>query len=179
MGSISRKLIGWLMNKLKTEDMTITFGDKKEKKVIKITSKAIHKLFGFPKGDVTPPRPIERVDIDDNKNLKTGLGFDESEDVTMKMLLTKLDELVEIDNIESNNKAVKVFFRILFHKVVHGSSANRFSRVASMVADMNYEKMAQMDFCQVVVEEIKRAAEKWKGYKGPKGIKPIDWQLHP
>lgn len=34
MGSISRKLIGWLMNKLKTEDTTITFGDKKEKKVI-------------------------------------------------------------------------------------------------------------------------------------------------
>ena len=51
--------------------------------------------------------------------------------------------------------AVKVFFAILYNKLICPGSAVQIGREAAMLVIMNYTKMAKMDYCQLVVDEIK------------------------
>ncbi|KAE8788503.1 hypothetical protein D1007_37429 [Hordeum vulgare] len=105
------------------------------------------------------------------KVLQSELGFGNTE-FTHSDLIKKLKLLVEIDREEENKKAVKIFFIIFFNKVVRGTTFPRYNRQAVMVKDMNYEDMAQMDFCQVIVETIQAGAIDWqKMKKGEKANK--------
>jgi hypothetical protein len=69
--------------------------------------------------------------------------------------------------------AVKVFFAILYNKLICPGSAIRIGREAVMLVDMDYNKMSRMDFCHVLVDELKRAAEKYQDpnikQAGPEG----------
>jgi hypothetical protein len=71
-----------------------------------------------------------------------------------------LESLVE--DPEKVDLAVKVFFAILFNKLICPRSAIRLGREAPMLVNMDYSKMAGMDFYQVVVDDIKRAAIKYQ-----------------
>lgn len=71
-----------------------------------------------------------------------------------------LSDLVE--DPEKEDLAVKVFFAILFSKLICPGSATRVGREAAMLVNMDYDKMAKMDYCQLVVDELKRAATKYQ-----------------
>ena len=143
--------------------MNISSGEEKE---IQITKDAIHLLFDFPNGNTySAPRPQDNHSIDD---LNKELGFIPSpkkESLTIKWLMDKLAVEATKVSDESDKLTVKIFFIILFKKVVLADSSPRFNRVASMVkGDLDYKKMATMDFCQLIVEEISRGAKIWKGH---------------
>ncbi|KAE8799644.1 hypothetical protein D1007_25027 [Hordeum vulgare] len=143
--------------------MTISFGDGDGHKEIKITEEGIHKVFGYPNGDKkTTPRPMNCNES--MKVLRSELGFRNTE-FTHSDLIKKLKLLVEIDREEENNKADKIFFLIFFNKVVYGTTFPRYSREVVMVKDINYEDMAQMDFCQVIIETIQAGAIDWQKMK--------------
>ncbi|KAE8803072.1 cell number regulator 6 [Hordeum vulgare] len=169
-GSINRNLTTYIYKNMDTNTMTISFGDGDAQKEIKITKEGIHKVFGYPNGEKkTSPRPMNCNES--MKVLQSELGFRNTE-FTHSDLIKKLKLLVEIDREEENKKAVKIFFLIFFNKVVCGTTFPRYSRQAVMVKDMHYEDMAQMDFCQVIVETIQAGAIGWqKMKKGEKGNK--------
>ncbi|KAI4968767.1 hypothetical protein ZWY2020_046097 [Hordeum vulgare] len=169
-GSINRNLAAYIYKNMDTDTMTISFGYGDAHKEIKVTNEGIHNVFRYPNGDKkTAPRPMNCNES--MKVLQSELGFKNTE-FTHSDLIKKLKLLVEIDRVEENKKAVKIFFLIFFNKVVCGTTFPRYSRQAVMVKDMNYEDMAQMDFCQVIVETIQARAIDWqKMKKGGRGNK--------
>ncbi|KAE8808835.1 cell number regulator 6 [Hordeum vulgare] len=155
-GSINRNLAAYIYKNMDTNMMMISFGDGDAHKEIKITKEGIHKVFGYPNGEKkTTPRPMNCNES--MKVLQSELGFRNTEFIHSD-LIKKLKLLVEINREEENKKVVKIFFLIFFNKVVCGTTFPRYSREAVMVKDMNYEDMAQMDFCQVIVETIQAEA---------------------
>ena len=82
-----------------------------------------------------------------------------------------LEDLVE--DPSKVDLAMKVFFAILYNKLICPGSAPRVGREAAMLVNMDYKKMAKMDYCQLVVDEIKRAAIKYQDRSipqaGPEG----------
>ena len=58
--------------------------------------------------------------------------------------------------------AVKVFFLILYQNLLCPGLAIHLGRVAAMVENMDYAAMAQMDFCQLVVDELQAAVVRWQ-----------------
>ncbi|KAE8793562.1 cell number regulator 6 [Hordeum vulgare] len=106
------------------------------------------------------------TESDNDFNPANGNNADEDESDRVRD-----DFSTKIDREEENKKAVKIFFLIFFNKVVYGTTFPCYNR-AVMVKDMNYEDMAQMDFCQVIVETIQAGAIDWqKMKKGEKGNK--------
>ena len=58
--------------------------------------------------------------------------------------------------------ALKVFFIVVFMKVVLPGSAPRVSREAAMFEGLVFEDMAKMDYCQLMVDELRRALAKYQ-----------------
>ena len=77
-------------------------------------------------------------------------------------MLEKLKVLVEEDDYVSVDLAVKVFFLILYQNLLCPGLAIHLGRVAAMVENMDYAAMAQMDFCQLVVDELQAAVVRWQ-----------------
>ncbi|KAE8798642.1 cell number regulator 6 [Hordeum vulgare] len=151
-GSFNRNLTSYIYKNMDTNMMTISFGGGDAHKEIKITKEGIHKVFGYRNGEKrTAPRPMNCKES--MKVLQSELGFRNTE-FAHSDLIKKLKLLVEIDREEENKKAVKILFLIFSNKVVCGTTFPRYNRQAVMLKDMNYEDMAQMDFCQVIVETI-------------------------
>ena len=94
--------------------------------------------------------------------LKDELGFDRSKSIGVKDLLEKLKVLMEEDDYVTVDLAVKVFFLILYQNLLCPGPAVRLGRVAAMVENMDYAAMAQMDFCQLVVDELHAAVVRWQ-----------------
>ena len=72
--------------------------------------------------------------------------------------------------VEDRNKvdlAVKVFFTILFNKLICPGSATHVGRKADMLVNMYHKKMAKRDLCKLVVDEIRRAAIKYQNRSIP------------
>jgi len=76
-------------------------------------------------------------------------------------LLEKLKVLVEEDDYVTVDLAVKVLFLILYQNLMCHGPAVRLGRVATMVENMDYAAMAQMDFCPLVVDELQVAVVRW------------------
>ena len=55
-----------------------------------------------------------------------------------------------------------MFFIIVFMKVVLPGSAPRVSREAAMFAGLVFEDMANMDYCQLMVDELKRVVVRYQ-----------------
>jgi hypothetical protein len=92
--------------------------------------------------------------------LKQEFGFESNASIEPKDLRQLLSDFVE--DPEKEDLAVKVFFAILFSKLICPGSATRVGREAAMLVNMDYSKMAKMDYCQLVVDELKRAATKYQ-----------------
>jgi len=154
--------------KMDTTTMKIDCGPGK---VVLINRESVHHIFGFPMGGETVPRPSDTGHDAALAKLKAELGFATNASIETKHLRTLLQELVNDDT--KVHEAVKVFFAILYNKLICPGSALRIGREAAMLVDMDYEKMARSDFCQLVVDEVKRAAEKYQDTNipqaGPEG----------
>uniref|UniRef100_A0A453JAQ1 Uncharacterized protein n=2 Tax=Aegilops tauschii subsp. strangulata TaxID=200361 RepID=A0A453JAQ1_AEGTS len=159
-GLISRPLIGFLMGKIDPATMTMKLG---ESKVIAITSDAIHHLFGLPQGGHTAPRPSESGYDKAVMKLKLELGFKRSDNVMTRDLRGLLKRLVEDE--EKDELALKVFFLVVFMKVICPGASARVSREAAMLEDLDFDKMADMDFCQLLVDELQRAVVRYQSGK--------------
>lgn len=167
-GNISRILMCHLMKTIDPSTMKINCGSGR---VLEVTREAVHQLFGFPIGGVTPPIPAESGHDDSLSEFKAELGIDSSDSIEPKDLRSMLAELVE--DPEKVDLAVKVFFAILYNKMICPGSGSRVGREAAMLRNMDYNQMANMDYCQLVVDELKRAATKYQDSEmkqaGPEG----------
>ena len=167
-GNVSRPLACVLLMRMETTTMKIDCG---AGKVVFVNRESVHHVFGFPMGGETVPRPSDTGHDAALAKLKAELGFASNVSIETKHLRKLLQSFVEDDT--KVHEAVKVFFAILFNKLICPGSALRIGREAAMLVDMDYDKMARSDFCQLVVDEVKRAAEKYQDtdipQAGPEG----------
>ena len=130
-----------------------------------VNREAVHHVFGFPIGGNTPPMPSENGHDAALRTLKEQLGLDSKKSIETKHLRSLLTQLVNDPN--KVDEAVQVFFAILFNKLICPGCAPRIGREAPMLINLNYDEMATMDYCQLVVDEIKRAAERYQDRSVP------------
>ena len=156
--NISHPLMGALYLRIDCDTMTIDMGEANKK--LHITSNGIQQLFGFPRGGRSAPRPSE--DGYDYALLKLRLELDISrdKDIKTKDLRDRLKVLVK--DPSKYDLALKVFFIIAFTKVVLPGAAPCVSREAAMFEDLVIEDMANMDYCQLMVDELRRAVAKYQ-----------------
>ena len=157
-----------LMKKIDTATMRIDCGPNK---VLVVSKEAVHQAFGFPMGDDTAPRPADSGHDESMARFKAELGFSKASVVDTKDLRNVLKQLVVDESKDA--LAIKVFFAILFSKMICPGPAVRVGREAAMLDGIVFEDMATMDFCQLVVDELKRAAIRWQDpniiQAGPEG----------
>jgi hypothetical protein len=165
-GNVSRVLMCHLLMMIDTSTMKIKCGSGK---ILDVNREAVHHVFGFPIGGDTAPRPSDSGHDGSLWKLKEELGFERAASIETKDLRSLLAELVK--DVTKIDLAVKVFFSILYNKLICPGSAVRLGREAAMLVDMDYKRMATMDFCQLVVDDLKRAAEKYQNSDkaGPEG----------
>ena len=156
-GNISRVLMCYLMKTIDTSTMKLACGSGR---VLEVNRDTVHQVFGFPIGGDTPILPAESGHDESLALLKQEFGFESNASIEPKDLRQLLSDLVE--DPEKEDLAVKVFFAILFSKLICPGSATRVGREAAMLVNMDYDKMAKMDYCQLVVDELKRAATKYQ-----------------
>src|SRR4051812_20424505 len=145
-----------LMGKINPETMKLDCGPNK---VLEINREVVHHILEFPMGTRTAPKHAESVHDNSLANMKDTLGLNRSCNIDVKDLLNLLGNLV--NNPEKVDMPVKVFFLIVFQSLLCPSPATRLSRVAAMVENLNFDSMAEMDFCQLVVNELQAAVYKW------------------
>jgi hypothetical protein len=165
-GSVNRKCISFILKNIDIRTMTVTFSEEKK---IEINRYAIHHLYGIPNGNVSAPRPNESREV--LAELKQELGFKSGEDINARKLLDKLTSMVDehlspTNAVEINtNLALKIFYLILFNKgLCVGIGSRVTAKEASMVKGLDYGKMKDMDFCQLVVDELQISATHWQSY---------------
>ncbi|KAI5005588.1 hypothetical protein ZWY2020_032831 [Hordeum vulgare] len=91
---------------------------------------------------------------DSLSTLNDELGFCCSQSIGVKDLVQKLAKLVEEEYHVTVDPSVKVFFMILYQNLLCPGPAVHLGRVGAIVENMDYAAMAQMDFCQLVVDEL-------------------------
>ncbi|KAM0850223.1 hypothetical protein ACQ4PT_053242 [Festuca glaucescens] len=163
-GSINRKGMSFILKHIDIPTMTVSFSEEKK---IEINCYAIHHLYGIPNGHLSAPRPNENNEV--LPELKQELGFRSDEDITTRklvdMLIVMVNEHVESKNVINRDLALKLFYLILFSKGLCIGTAPRISsKEASMVKGLDYDKIRDMDFCQLVVDELQTSAIKWQGH---------------
>uniref|UniRef100_A0ACD6A2A6 Uncharacterized protein n=1 Tax=Avena sativa TaxID=4498 RepID=A0ACD6A2A6_AVESA len=167
-GNVSRVLMCFLLKKIDTTIMKIDCG---AGRILWVNREAVHHIFGFPMGGETIPKPAGSGHDSSMASLKEEIGFESNASIDTKDLHKLLAELVKDES--KVDTAVKVFFAIIFTKLVCPGSAIRLGREAAMLVNMDYNKMASSDFCQLVIDELKRAAEKYQdpniAQAGPEG----------
>jgi hypothetical protein len=99
-------------------------------------------------GGFAAPRPSDIGHDEALQILKEQLGFDRKASIDTKDLCTLLENLVQHTESDKIDQAVKVFFAILFNKLICAGSAVRLGREAPMLVDLDYKNMDNMDFCQ-------------------------------
>ena len=154
-GNISRVLMCYLMLSIDTSNMSINCGSGR---ILKVNREAVHQIFGFPIGGIAAPKPSDTGHSDALAQLKREFGIQGP--ITIKKLLSLLAEVV--NDVDKVDLAVKIFYAILYNQLICPGSAPRISREAVMLIDMDDEVMAQSDYCQLVVDEVKRSAIKYQ-----------------
>jgi hypothetical protein len=159
--NINIRLACFLMNRIDPATMTLNLGV--ANKVIEITSYAIHLLFGLPDGSNTAPRPSESGNDKTLHELKIELGFRKNEDINTDDLRKVLTLLVKDE--ANDDLALKVFVLIMYMKFICPGTAVRVSREAAMVKNLDISKLKDMDLCQLLVDELKRAVIQYRKSK--------------
>ena len=159
--NINIRLCCFLMNRIDPHTMRLDLGV--SNKVIEITAYAIHLLFGLPNGNNTAPRPSESGYHKSLSELKNGLGFGANKEITVDKLRLLLAELVK--EKANDDLALKVFVLIMYMKFICPGTAVRVSREAAMVKNLDIDKLKDMDLCQLLVDELKRAVMQYRKSK--------------
>ncbi|XBI25453.1 hypothetical protein VPH35_050389 [Triticum aestivum] len=141
-----------------SDTLTLDMGEANKK--LCITSDRIQQLFGFPRGGRSAPRPSEDGYDDALMKLSSELDISRNKDIKTNDLRNKLKVLVK--DPSKDDLALKVFFIIVFMKVVLPGSAPRVSREVAMFEGLVFEDMANMDYCQLMVDELRRVIAKYQ-----------------
>ena len=155
--NISRPLMGVLYLRIDCDTMTLDMGEANKK--LRITSDGIHQLFGFPRGGRSAPRPSEDGYDNALMKLRSELDISRNKDIKTKDLR---DRIVLVKDPSKDDLALKVLFIIVFMKVLLPGAAPRVSREAAMFEDLVIEDMANMDYCQLMVDELRRAVVRYQ-----------------
>ncbi|KAE8790945.1 hypothetical protein D1007_14519 [Hordeum vulgare] len=151
--NISHPLIGHLYTNIDPSTMILDMGESNKK--LRITSDSIRHLFGFPQGDSTPPKPSED-DFDVLvMRLKAKHRYKRSADNKKKEMRNILKGLMKDEN--NDDLALHAFYLILFMKLVIPRMSRRVSREATMAENLVSHDMSQMDYCLLLVGDLKRA----------------------
>ncbi|KAI4991352.1 hypothetical protein ZWY2020_039723 [Hordeum vulgare] len=129
-------------------------------KKLRITTDSIHHLFCFPQGDSTPPRPSEDGFDDVVMKLKAKLGYKRNADIKTKDVRNILKDLVKDE--KNDDLALQVFYLILFMKIAIPGTSTRVSREAAMAENLVSQDMSQMDYCQFLVDDLKRVVIRYQ-----------------
>lgn len=156
--NINRRLICFLMYRIDPETMILDLGDGSKK--LQITADAMHKLFGLPRGNKSPPRPSENGYDKALMVLKAELGIPRNQHINTKDLRSLLKRYV--DDPSNDAMAMKVFGLILYNKFICPGYSTRINREAPMVEDFDATKLKEYDLCQLLVDELKRAVIAWQ-----------------
>ena len=92
--------------------------------------------------------------------LKGKLGYARSDDIKTKDLRNILADLVKDET--KDDLALQVFYLIVFMKVVIPGTSTRVSREAAMAENLVFEDMADMDYCQLVVDDLRSAVVRYQ-----------------
>ena len=92
--------------------------------------------------------------------LKGKLGYARSDDIKTKDLRNILAELVKDET--KDDLALQAFYLIVFMKVVIPVTSTRVSREEAMAENLVFEDMADMDYCQLVVNDIRSAVVRYQ-----------------
>ena len=86
--------------------------------------------------------------------LRSELDISRNRDIKTKDLRDSLKVLVK--DPSKDDLALKVFFIIVFMKVVLPGASPRVSREAAMFESLVFEDMGNMDYYQLMVDELRR-----------------------
>ena len=150
-GNVSRPFIVWIMDHLNPNTMKLEFGGGR---VLEVTPQAVEAVFGFPRGVKSAPKPSDQSYVVEMRKLQRELGTDK--EITAPNQLRDRIKTGGVDDL-----TMRCFFLVVFMKVLCPTFAVCVTREAAMVDGLRIENMLDMDFCQLVVEELRKAARKW------------------
>jgi hypothetical protein len=154
--NINRWLICFLMYHIDPHTMTLDLDD--GNKVLQITSLGIHLLFGLPMGGNSSPRPSDNY-AEALRTLKDELGVPMNQGIKTDEFRKMLVALA--DDKDNDTKAIKVFGLNLYNKFIFPGYGMRITREATMVEDFDFVKLKDVNLCQLVVDELRRAIFAW------------------
>lgn len=156
--NINRRLMCFLMYKIEPTSMTLDLGD--GQKVLKINAAAMQKLFGLPRGNLSPPRPSDNMHDKALMDLKAELGFSRQKQVETKDLRKLLAQLVK--DPKNDDLALKIIGIILYNKFICPGLNIRIGREAPMVENFDITKLKLYDLCQLLIDELRKAVIAWQ-----------------
>ena len=156
--NLSRSLMGFLMYQIDPVTMTLDLGD--GQKILQITIDVTEKLFALPPGFNSPPRPSNSGHDEALMKFNEELGIARNKHINTKDLRKLLEELAE--DKSKDDLAMKVFGLVFYMKFICLGYSVRVSREAPMVQDFSIPELKDVDLCQLVVDELKRAVTNWQ-----------------
>ena len=150
--------MGFLMHHIDPSTMTLDLGDGRKR--LQFTAETMYILFGLPHGRNAPPMPSENGFDEALMKLREELGVPRDKHIETKYLRLKLEELVKDPTQDA--LAMKVFGLIFYMKFVCPGSSVRVSREAPMVQDFRLADLHDVDMCQLLLDEFKRAVILWQ-----------------
>ncbi|KAM0903087.1 hypothetical protein ACQ4PT_018887 [Festuca glaucescens] len=162
---ISRPLLIKLYKKLDVETLRMEFAGGRE---ICVTAHVVHAVFDLPNGDIRAPCPSLDGNTSDLRWIKNELGLEESETASVRHLIN------HIKKGAMDEFTIRCIFLVICMQLICPTQNNRLSREVGVVRNNNIAESENMDFCQLVVDEIKRAVPTLADVKGRPRVKYLD-----
>ena len=150
--NISRPLIIKLYKKIDVQTLKMEFAGGW---IIALTADAVHSALGLPNGIIKAPRPSEAGDTFALLWLKKKLGLGERDTTTVQHLTR------HIKKGAMDKFTMKCIILVICTKLICLGLNSHISREVGVVKSLDIENSGKMDFCQLVIDEIKRAAIKF------------------
>ncbi|KAI4997218.1 hypothetical protein ZWY2020_052560 [Hordeum vulgare] len=110
--------------------------------------------------DSTPPKPLEDGFYDDVMRLKAKLSYKRSCHIKTNELRNILKDLVKDE--KNDDLALQVFYVILFMQVGSPGTSTCVSSEAAMAENLVSQDMSQLDYCVLLVDDLKRAVIRYQ-----------------
>jgi len=149
-----RELFKWLLTKVDVLSMEIRVPPHT---ILPITKHAVHIVLGVPTG-TRPPSDHSYKEVNEEKaRLATALGC-QGNRITIARLKSKLSEH-KVDDL-----SIRCFFLLLFNRLLFSTSAFDISNT-EVKYTMDWDSFDQVDWQQIMVNDIRDAAKQWMGCK--------------
>ncbi|TVU00684.1 hypothetical protein EJB05_53866, partial [Eragrostis curvula] len=147
----SRDLYCWLLDRVDTSTMTLVISPDK---VLPLSPVSVHNVMALPMGGGDLPKVRSKLVTEARKLLCSSLSLD-SRTITIKRLLQEVAK-GRIDDL-----SMKCFFMIAFNRLLFPTSSYDVSN-NDILLSMDLEKIGSVDWCKVLIEDIKNAAIAWQ-----------------